>query len=102
MHLTRKTYARNVISTKLGLPQCLTNRDATTPPPIFRMLLGPADLRGSKWLVFFRSDASTVPRSSIMSARVPPVPTSMPSKLMELSVSGNQQNRVAAYADGRV
>jgi hypothetical protein len=55
MHLTRKTYARNVFSTKLGLPQCLTNRDATSPPPIFRMLLGPSDLRGSKWLVFFRS-----------------------------------------------
>jgi hypothetical protein len=54
MHLTRKAYARNVFSTKLGLPQCLTNRDATSPPPIFRVLLGPANLWGSKWLVFFR------------------------------------------------
>jgi hypothetical protein len=54
MHLTGKTYAPNIFSAKVGLPQCLTNRGAASPPPIFRMLLGPANLWRSKWLVFFR------------------------------------------------
>ena len=54
MHLPGKTYARNIFSAEIGIPQCLANRDATSPPPIFRMLFGPANLWGSKWLVFFR------------------------------------------------
>jgi hypothetical protein len=55
VHLARKTHAPNIFSAKLGIPQNFTNRDATCPPPIFRMLLGPANLRRRKGLVFFRS-----------------------------------------------
>jgi hypothetical protein len=55
MHLAGEADAGNVLGSHTGTLQRLRNRDATGAPPIFRMLLGPADLRRSKGSVLFGS-----------------------------------------------
>jgi hypothetical protein len=61
VHLTRKADAGDFFGAKIctadGLPDC----NGGGPPPVFRLLLCPADPRRSKWLVFFgggRNDAA--------------------------------------------
>lgn len=58
MHLAGKTDASDFVCARAGLSQRLRHGDAKGPPPIFRPLLGPADLRRSERLVLFggRSD----------------------------------------------
>lgn len=58
MHLARKTHARDRVCGRAGLGQRLRHRNAKGPPPVFRALFGPADLRRSKRLMLFggRSD----------------------------------------------
>jgi hypothetical protein len=53
VHLPGEADTGNVLRPKARVCQGLRNRDATGPPPVFRLLFGPSDLRGGKRRVFF-------------------------------------------------
>jgi hypothetical protein len=55
VHLTGEANASDFFSVEIGARDGLTNRDAGGAPPVFGVLLGPADLWRSKGLVLFRS-----------------------------------------------
>jgi len=54
VHLAGEADAGDVVGTQVGFSQCLGNRDATGPPPVFGTLFGPSDSRGGKRFVLFR------------------------------------------------
>ena len=63
MHLSGEADASNFFGAEIGACYGLANRDAGGTPPIFGVLLGPADLGRSKRLMLFRGgrdDAATV------------------------------------------
>ena len=60
MHLTGETYAGDVFSAKVGTRDGFANRNTGGAPPVLRLLLGPANLRRSKGLVFFRGRGDDV------------------------------------------
>ena len=55
VHLPGETNAGDVFSAQAGLRHRFAHGDAACAPPVFGMLLGPADLRGSKRRVLFGS-----------------------------------------------
>ncbi len=54
VHLTGEANASDFFSFEVGTRDYLANRDAGGAPPVFGMLLGPADLRRSKGLMLLR------------------------------------------------
>jgi hypothetical protein len=72
VHLAGEADAGDFFGAEIGARDGFTNRDAGGTPPIFGVLLGPANLRRSERLVLFRGgrdDAAVVidddgPRSS--------------------------------------
>jgi hypothetical protein len=54
VHLTGEANANDFFSFEVGTRDDLANRDAGGAPPVFGMLLGPADLRRSEGLMLFR------------------------------------------------
>jgi len=61
VHLTGEADAGDFFGSKVGTRDSFANRDAGGTPPVFGVLLGPADLRRSERLVFFgggRDDAA--------------------------------------------
>jgi len=54
MHLAREADTGNFFRLPVGVRKSLSDGDARRAPPVFRVLLGPADLWSSKGLVFFR------------------------------------------------
>src|SRR5260370_7282792 len=54
VHLTGEANASDFFGFEAGTRDDLANRDARGAPPVFGMLLGPADLRRSKGLMLFR------------------------------------------------
>lgn|SRR5580700_10462077 len=61
MHLPREADARDVLRPQAGLRQGAAPGDTTCPPPIFGVLLRPADLRRSERLMFFSGRTHHVP-----------------------------------------
>jgi len=53
--LTGEADAGDVFGAEVGTRDSIANREAGGTPPVFRVLLGPADLRRSERLVFFGS-----------------------------------------------
>jgi hypothetical protein len=53
VHLTGEADAGDFFGAQICARDGLANRDAGGTPPIFGVLLGPADLRRSEGLVFF-------------------------------------------------
>jgi len=53
MHLTGEADAGDFLGAQICVRDGLANRNAGGPPPVFGVLLGPADLRRSEGLVFF-------------------------------------------------
>jgi len=61
VHLTGEADAGDFFGSKVGTRDSFANRDAGGTPPVFGVLLGPADLRRIERLVFFgggRDDAA--------------------------------------------
>jgi hypothetical protein len=61
VHLTGEADAGDFFGAKICVRNGFANRDAGGTPPVFGVLLGPADLRRSEGLVFFgggRDDAA--------------------------------------------
>jgi len=54
VHLTRETYAGDIFGTQACALDRFGNRDATSSPPVFRMLLRPTDLWRCERLMLFR------------------------------------------------
>jgi hypothetical protein len=54
MHLAGEANAGNVFAREIRSLECVANRCAGGAPPVFRMLLGPADLRRGEGLMVFR------------------------------------------------
>src|SRR6266478_5409443 len=54
VHLTGEAKASDFFSFEVGTRDGLANRNARGAPPVFGMLLGPADLRRSEGLMLFR------------------------------------------------
>jgi len=54
VHLPGETDASNFFSTQIRAGDRFANRDTRGTPPVFRLLLGPADLRRSERLMLFR------------------------------------------------
>ena len=52
MHLARQADAGDVARAKAGVGESFTNRNGASPPPVFRVLFGPSDLRRSEGRVF--------------------------------------------------
>ena len=52
MHLAGESDAGNVIGAEARLGQGFANRQPAGPPPVFRLLLGPANFRRSEWGMF--------------------------------------------------
>ena len=55
VHLTGEANTSDFFSVEIGTRDGLANRDAGRAPPVFGVLFGPADLRGSEGLMLFRS-----------------------------------------------
>jgi len=55
MHLPGKTHARNVRAAQPGFREGRFDGKSAGAPPIFRVLLGPANLRRTEMLMLFRS-----------------------------------------------
>jgi hypothetical protein len=53
VHLAGETHAGNFFRAEVRLGESLVDRRAAGAPPVFRLLLGPSDLRGRKWNVLF-------------------------------------------------
>ncbi len=53
MHLAGEADAGDIFGAKIRIRDGLANRDAEGTPPVFGVLLGPADLRRSEGLVLF-------------------------------------------------
>src|SRR5260370_42257853 len=53
VHLTGEANSSDFFSFEVGIRDDLANRDAGGAPPVFGILLGPADLRRSKGLELF-------------------------------------------------
>jgi hypothetical protein len=60
VHLTGETYAGDFFGAKVGTRERLANREAGGAPPVFGVLLGPADLRRSEGLMLFRCGRNDV------------------------------------------
>jgi hypothetical protein len=59
--LAGETNARNVFASETRVSQRFANRKARGAPPVFGMLLGPANLRGGEWLMLFRGGRNKLP-----------------------------------------
>jgi len=54
VHLAGEADAGDFFGSEIGIRDGLATSDACGTPPIFGVLLGPANLRRSEWLVLFR------------------------------------------------
>jgi hypothetical protein len=53
MHLAREADAGNIVGAEVRAGKCFANRNSAGTPPVFGLLFGPADLRGSERRVLF-------------------------------------------------
>jgi hypothetical protein len=61
VHLPGETYAGDVFGAQTGFGDGFRNRDTTGPPPIFGMLLGPADFGRGEGRVLFGCGCDDAP-----------------------------------------
>src|SRR5882762_2580733 len=62
MHLSRKADTGNRIPAKPSIPQSLADSNPSGPPPVFRPLFRPPNLRRSKRLMLLGSRRNNLPR----------------------------------------
>ncbi len=86
VHLPGKTDAGDLIAGNIRSPNGILNGELAGFPPVSRILLGPSGLRRGERDMLARRWPNTLPDTSMMTALVPPVPTSIPRNICECTV----------------